>query len=43
MYLTAFRGNQFAKGAAIAVVLLTLVSVLIVPYLVSTLRSREEN
>ncbi|MFS8629473.1 MAG: sugar ABC transporter permease [Limnochordales bacterium] len=40
MYLTAFRGNQFAKGAAIAVVLLALVSVLIVPYLVSTFRSR---
>jgi len=43
MYLTAFRGNQFAKGAAIAVVLLGLVSVLIVPYLVSTLRSRDED
>ncbi len=42
MYLTAFRGNQFAKGAAIAVVLLALVSVLIVPYLVSTLRERGE-
>lgn len=42
MYLTAFRGNQFGKGAAIAVVLLSLVSVLIVPYLVSTFRSRED-
>lgn len=42
MYLTAFRGNQFGKGAAIAVVLLALVSVLIVPYLVSTFRSRGE-
>lgn len=40
MYLTAFRGNQFAKGGAIAVVLLALVSVMIVPYLVSTYRSR---
>lgn len=40
MYLTAFRGNQFGKGAAIAVVLLALVSVMIVPYLVSTFRSR---
>lgn len=40
MYLTAFRGNQFGKGAAIAVVLLALVSVMIVPYLVSTFRAR---
>lgn len=42
MYLTTFRGNQFAKGAAIAVVLLAFVSLLIVPYLVSTFRSRGE-
>lgn len=40
MYLTAFRGNQFGKGAAISVVLLALVSIIIVPYLVSTFRSR---
>ena len=38
MYLTAFRGNQFAKGAAIAVVMLVMVAVVIVPYLISTLR-----
>ncbi|MFO7264569.1 MAG: sugar ABC transporter permease [Limnochordales bacterium] len=42
MYLTTFRGNQFGKGAAIAVVLLVLVSLLIIPYLVSTFRSRGE-
>ncbi|CAN5498206.1 sugar ABC transporter permease [soil metagenome] len=38
MYTTAFRGNQFAKGAAIAVILLVLVAVIIVPYLWSQLR-----
>lgn len=42
MYLTAFRGNQFAKGAAIAVVMLVMVAVVIVPYLVSTLRQEVE-
>lgn len=42
MYLTTFRGNQIAKGAAIAVILLLLVSLLIVPYLVSSLRQRRE-
>jgi glucose/mannose transport system permease protein len=42
MYLTAFRGNQFAKGAAIAVVMLVMVAVVIVPYLVSTLRQEHE-
>ena len=38
MYITAFRGNQFAKGAAIGFLLLVLVAVLIVPYLVTQLR-----
>ncbi len=33
MYLTTFRANQFAKGAAIGVVLLIMVSLIIVPYL----------
>jgi len=42
MFVTAFRGNQFAKGAAIAVVMLIMVAVVIVPYLVSTLRSETE-
>lgn len=39
MYLRSFRANQFASGAAIAVVLLLLVAVVIVPYLYSSLRS----
>jgi len=42
MFMTSFRGNQFAKGAAIAMVMLLMVAVIIVPYLVSTLRSEQE-
>ena len=38
MYITSFRGNQFAKGAAIGFLLLLLVAVLIIPYLVTQLR-----
>ena len=39
MYITSFRGNQFAKGASIAVILLILVTFVIVPYLWSQLRN----
>ena len=42
MFVTAFRGNQFAKGSAIAIVMLVMVAVVIVPYLVTTLRSEHE-
>jgi glucose/mannose transport system permease protein len=38
MFITTFRGNQFAKGAAIGVILLVLVAMIIVPYLRSQLR-----
>jgi glucose/mannose transport system permease protein len=38
LYLRAFRGNQFADGAAIAIVLLLLVATVIIPYLRSSLR-----
>ncbi len=41
MYLTAFRANQFAKGAAIGVILLVLVAVVVIPYLVRQLRQEE--
>ena len=34
MWQTAFNDNQFAKGAAVAVVMLLLVATLIVPYLI---------
>ncbi|RTI39249.1 glucose transporter, partial [Thermus scotoductus] len=33
-----FRGNQFAKGAAIGILLLLLVALVVIPYLVSQLR-----
>jgi glucose/mannose transport system permease protein len=36
MYDTTFRGNHFAQGASIAIILLLLVSLLIIPYLVTT-------
>lgn len=42
MFLTAFRGNQFAKGAAIAMVMLVIVAMVIIPYLVNTLRTEQE-
>jgi len=38
MYVTTFRGNQFAKGAAIGVILLLVVALVIVPYLRSQLK-----
>lgn len=38
MYLRSFRANQFAEGAAIAVILLLLVAIVIVPYLWTQLR-----
>jgi len=38
MYITTFRGNQFAKGAAIGVILLLLVALIIEPYLRGQLR-----
>lgn len=38
MYIRAFRANQFADGAAIAVVLLLMVATVIIPYLWTSLR-----
>ena len=39
MWDTTFRGNNFAQGAAIAILLLFVVALLIIPYLVSSTRS----
>ena len=39
MYETTFRGNRFAEGAAIAVVMLAMVAVVIIPYLIQTTRA----
>ena len=38
MFETTFRGNHFARGAAISIVMLVTVSVLIIPYLYWSLR-----
>lgn len=40
MYLTSFRANDFAQGAAIAMVLFFLAGLFIVPYLVTSYRQR---
>lgn len=42
VYTTMFRSNNFAKGSAIAVVLLIMVASVIVPYLATALRSDQE-
>ena len=39
MFDTVFRGNNFARGAAIAILLLVMVSVLVVPYLINNART----
>ena len=41
MFVTTFRGNHYAEGAAISIMMLLLVALVIVPYLYSTFR--EEN
>jgi glucose/mannose transport system permease protein len=41
MFETTFRGNHYAEGAAISIMMLLLVALVIVPYLYSTFR--EEN
>jgi len=40
MYLTTFRANDFAKGAAIAIVLFLIAGTFIIPYLISNYRQR---
>lgn len=42
MFDTTFRGNNFAQGAGIAFILLIMVAVLIVPYLVYSLRTEAQ-
>jgi len=39
MWETTFEGNHFARGASIAIVLLVMIAVLIVPYLVYSIRT----
>lgn len=40
MYMTTFRANDFARGAAIAIVLFIVAAMFIVPYVVSQYRQR---
>lgn len=42
MFDTTFRGNHFSQGAAVAVFLLVSVSVLVIPYLVYSVRTETE-
>ncbi len=42
MFFTTFRSNNFGQGAAIAMIMLILVAVVIVPYLISQLRSETQ-
>lgn len=41
MFETTFRGNQYAQGAVIAIMMLLFVSILIVPYLISSRRKED--
>jgi glucose/mannose transport system permease protein len=42
MWQTSFQGNRFNRGAAIAMVLLVLISALVIPYIVRTYRTSDE-
>ncbi len=41
MYDTTFRGNKFAQGASIAIVMLVMVGALVIPYLIYNARRGE--
>jgi len=42
MFETTFRGNRFAEGGAIAVLMLLMIAVVIVPYLIYSTRAEAE-
>lgn len=42
MYLTTFRANDFARGAAIAMLLFFLAALFIIPYLINSYRNKDE-
>lgn len=42
MFETTFRGNHYAQGAGIAMVMLAFISLLIIPYLFSSLRKGDK-
>ena len=43
MFDTVFRGNQFGRGSAIAIIILLMVSVLVVPYLIYSARNEVQS
>jgi glucose/mannose transport system permease protein len=42
MFFTTFRSNEFGQGAAIATIMLIMVAIVIVPYLVSSLKTEAD-
>jgi glucose/mannose transport system permease protein len=42
MFETTFRGNRFAEGAAIAIVMLLMVAIVVIPYLVWSARAEQQ-
>lgn len=42
MFETTFRGNRFAEGAAISIIMLAMVAVVIIPYLIYSSRTEAE-
>jgi glucose/mannose transport system permease protein len=42
MFETTFHGDHYAQGAAIAVVMLLSISLLVVPYLVYSIRTEAQ-
>lgn len=42
MFFTTFRGQEFARGAAIAMIMLIMVAFVIIPYLVNNLRAESK-
>lgn len=43
MFFITFRGQEFGRGAAIAIIMLIMVAVVIIPYLASQLRGSDES
>jgi glucose/mannose transport system permease protein len=43
LFDTVFRGNNFARGGAIAIILLVMVSVLVIPYLAYSARTEVQS
>jgi glucose/mannose transport system permease protein len=42
MFETTFRGNRYAQGAAISIVMLLMVALVVVPYLINTFRREHQ-